>query len=67
MKFHGAAVCKATVVRAQHLNVVADEPPPRHANVVEWPVHADPELQKARQKEIALVIASQSVLVKVEA
>jgi hypothetical protein len=47
--------------------IQADEPPPRHANIVEWPVDADPDLQKARQKEIALAIASQSILVKVEA
>jgi hypothetical protein len=38
--------------------------PPRHANIVAWPTNADPELQKAQQKEIALAIASQSTLVR---
>ena len=62
---HGAAIFKAAVVRAERLDVVADEPPPRHANIIGWPTNADPELQKAQQKEIALAIASQSVLVKI--
>lgn len=62
---HGAAIFKATVVRAERLDVVADEPPPRHANIIGWPMNADPELQKAQQKEIALTIASRSVLVRV--
>jgi hypothetical protein len=66
-RFHGAAVCKAAVIRAQQLDVVAQEPPPRHANIVGWPADPDPELQKAQQKERALAIASQSVLVRVEA
>lgn len=66
-RFHGAAVCKAAVIRAQQLDVVAKEPPPRHANVVGWPLAADPELQKAQQKERALAIASQSVLVRIDA
>lgn len=61
---HGAAICKAAVIRAERLDVVADEPPPRHANITGWPVNADPELQKAQQKEIALAIASRSVLIR---
>lgn len=63
VRFHGAAVCRAGAIRLEGLNVVADEPPPRHANVIGWPVDADPEMQKARRKEIALVIAAQSMLV----
>lgn len=62
---HGAAICKAAVIRAEGLDVLAHEPPPRHANIVGWPTNADPELQKAQQKEIALAIASQSTLVRV--
>src|SRR5215213_4173503 len=52
-KFHGAAICKARSIREQHLDVHAAEPPPRHANIVRWPVNADVELQKAQQKELA--------------
>lgn len=61
---HGAAVCKAHVFREERLDVVADEPPPRHANVVGWPADTDTELQKAKQKEIALAVASQSRLIE---
>lgn len=61
---HGAAICKAKVIRAERLDVVAAEPPPRHANVIGWPTNDDPELQKAQQKEIALAIASQSTLIR---
>jgi hypothetical protein len=63
---HGAAICRARVIRSERLDVLPDEPPPRHANIVGWPSNADPELQKAQQKEIALAIASQSVLVRVD-
>jgi hypothetical protein len=63
-KVHGAAVFKARVIRDERLDVVADEPPPRHANLVGWPINADPELQKAQQKEIALAIAARTILVK---
>jgi hypothetical protein len=66
IKFHGAAICKARAIREQHLDVVADEPPPRHANIVSWPLNADIELQKAQQKELALAIAAVSELVKIE-
>ena len=62
---HGVAIFKCGSVRAERLDVVSDEPPPRHANVIGWPLNPDPELQKAQQKEIALAIASQSVLVMV--
>lgn len=61
---YGAAIFKARVVRETRLEVTADEPPPRHGVIRGWPWNeADPELQKAKQKEIASVIASQAVLV----
>jgi hypothetical protein len=61
---HGAAVFKARTVRDAQLEVAADEPPPRHAVIRNWPwIEEDPELQKAAQKEKALLIASQAVLV----
>lgn len=62
-KLYGAAIVKAEVVRATQLEIYANEPPPRHAVVRDWPWDsADPDLQKAKRKEIAAVIASQSVL-----
>jgi hypothetical protein len=66
VKIHGAAICRARVIRDERLEVVASEPPPRHANLVAWPINADPELQKAQQKEIALAIAARAVLVRNE-
>jgi len=63
---HGVAICTAQQVRASELNVVAQEPPPRHANITGWPVAAnDPELTKAQQKERALLIAQHAVLIRV--
>ncbi len=60
---HGAALIKAGVIRATQLDVLADEPPLRHAVIRGWPWNkADLELQKAQQKEIATVIAGQAVL-----
>ena len=66
VKFHGAAICKASSIRQQHLDVLAAEPPPRHANIVNWPLNADVELQKAQQKELALAIAAVSELVRID-
>ena len=62
---HGAAIVKARHVRAAQLEVIADEPPPRHAAIGGWPwLIADPELQKAQQKERALQVASGARLLR---
>jgi hypothetical protein len=62
-KLYGAALFKAGAVRAAKLDVLADEPPLRHAVIRGWPRNeTDPELQKAQQKEIATMIASQAFL-----
>ena len=54
-----AAFVRASDVRAAGLEVVADEPPERHAVIRGWPwIESDPELQKGQQKERALVLAS---------
>jgi len=58
-KLYGAALFKARDVRTVQLEVIADEPPPRHAVIKNWPwPEIDPELQKAKQKELAASIAS---------
>lgn len=58
---HGFASFTAKDVRAASLDVIAAEPPDAHANVVNWPwINDDPELQKARQKEKAMEIASKA-------
>jgi hypothetical protein len=62
-KLYGAAIVKANIIRASQLEVYAAEPPPRHAVIKGWPWdETDPDLQKAKQKEIAMVISSQAVL-----
>lgn len=62
---YGAAIFKAQSVRAARLEVTADEPPPRHAVIRGWPWdEADPELQRAKQKELALLIASKANLLR---
>jgi hypothetical protein len=61
---HGAAIVLAREVRATRLDVISAEPPPRHAVITGWPtVHDDPQLQKAQQKERAVAIASNAILV----
>lgn len=58
---YGAIIFEARVVRAAQLEVLADEPPPRHAVIRGWPrVDNDPELQKAKHKELAALIVSAS-------
>lgn len=55
---YGAAMIKAAQVRAAGLDIVADEPPPRHAVIRNWPWADDPVRQKAEQKKLALRLAS---------
>ncbi len=58
---YGAAIFKAATARKLSLEVTADEPPPRHAVLRGWQwVEEDPEMQKAKQKEIAEVLASEA-------
>ena len=62
---HGAAIVKAKHVRSAMLDVVAQEPPPRHANIVNWPSsQADPDMAKAEQRERAAQIARYAELVR---
>ena len=64
-KLYGAAIFKAGAVRKAQLEVTADEPPPRHAVIRGWPMNEiDPELQKAKQKEMAALIASQATVLR---
>ena len=61
---YGAALVTAKQVRLAHLALEADEPPPRHAAIVGWPtVESDPDLEKARHKELAAVITSNACLI----
>lgn len=56
---YGAAMLKARDVRGAGLDVCADEPPECHALIKHWPwIDSDRQLEKARQKEYALLLAS---------
>lgn len=59
---YGAAIVKKKIVEEADLDVISDEPPPRHAVIRGWPWLNDPVLQKAQQKEKALFLASNSDL-----
>lgn len=64
VSMHGAAICKTKHVRAAQLEVVAEEPPPRHADIVGWPWNADdPEMGKGERKERAMLIAQHAEFV----
>lgn len=59
---HGAAIVRAGHVRAADLNVLAAEPPPRHAAIRGWPWLDDPDEQKAQQKKRAILVANKAIL-----
>lgn len=60
---HGAAIIIAVDVRSV-LELEADEPPARHANIIGWPVHLDAEFQRSQRKELALRLAEKASLVR---
>ena len=63
-KLHGAAIVKTRHIRDVRLDVIASEPPPRHANIVGWAWSAaDPEFGKAERMEQVLRIAEHAELV----
>lgn len=56
---YGAALLKAADIRSAELDILADEPPLRHAAIRKWPwLDNDPDLQKAQQKQIANQLAA---------
>ena len=66
-KCHGAAIIKAYSVRTSRLDIIAEEPPPRHANIKGWPLLDDPSMQRAKRREIAQELASNAVLLRRDA
>ena len=58
----GAGIASAADVRAALLTVAACEPPPRHANIQDWPTAEDPDEAKAARNEVAMVIAQNATL-----
>lgn len=62
-KLYGVAHLTASEVREIGLEVVASEPPHRHAAIVSWPSHIhDSAAEKSQHKELALMLASKASL-----
>lgn len=59
---HGIATIVANQIRAALLDIVAKEPPARHANIIDWPCDPDPEMQKAKRRDLANQIAQHAGL-----
>ena len=58
-KLHGAVIIEASSIRKIGLDVIADEPPPRHAVIRGWPWEGiDPLEEKAKRKDLANQLAS---------
>lgn len=56
---YGAAILTAADIRSAGLDILADEPPARHAAIRGWPwIDNDPDLQKAQEKQIANQLAA---------
>lgn len=63
-RVRAVAVLSAADVRSARLDVEAQEPPPRHANIFGWPGSAgDAELMRAQRKELALLLAQAARLI----
>lgn len=55
---YGAAIIKAKKIRDERLDVVSEEPPPRHADIIDWIWRQDDPLYgKAENKEKAIALA----------
>lgn len=62
---HAAAQFPAELPISIGLKVEPQEPPPKHANIANWPwLDSDLELQKARQKHFAAILAQGANLVR---
>ena len=59
----GHAEFSASTVREASLDILAKEPPKYHANIIGWPSGSNPDDEKARRQEIALLIANSASLV----
>lgn len=54
-------------IRRCGLDVTAQEPPPRHADIIDWPESStEAALAKARHKELAVRIAASARLVRLD-
>lgn len=64
-RVRAVALLSAMDIRRVRLDVEAQEPPPRHANIFGWPSSAgDVEQRRAQRKELALLLAQAAKLVR---
>lgn len=64
-RVRAAALVTASAVRQAKLDVESHEPPPRHANIIGWPIAAnDAESARAQCKEFALLLSQSATLVR---
>lgn len=62
---YGASIVAAGDIRDLGLQALADEPPLRHGIICDWPFDkSDPDLEKGKQKAIAMGIAAKSRLLR---
>jgi hypothetical protein len=59
---HARADIKAGVIRANKLQVLPFEPPPRHGNIVGWPESKDAKMELAKALADASVLAVKPLL-----
>lgn len=57
---YGATFLTAGKIRENKLDVLSAEPPNYHAAIRNWPWEDDPEIRKAKQKDLAIGLASAS-------
>ena len=55
-RYKGRADLKASVIFNKGLSVIPEEPPPKHANITNWPI------DESKRKEIALELAAEAQL-----
>ena len=60
---YGAAILTVRDVRAEKLEVIPEEPPPRHANIIGWPSDSDPVEEKAKRLKFAQALVQRADLV----
>ncbi len=61
---NGAAIFPASVVGDARLAIKSKEPPNRHANICNWSMNNDAELQTSERKTAAMVLAEESELLR---
>ncbi|MEP2775341.1 MAG: hypothetical protein ABJQ93_05310 [Luteolibacter sp.] len=57
---NGSAIFSASAIRKTELSMQAIEPPPRHANIINWSMDEDPQIRKSKRQLAASILAEES-------